>query len=336
MRRITKISTKIKVLGSLLILLMVSVLLTTIYLNQQNAKDASTINIAGKERMLTQKMAKNIFFIYYNSNKDFNELNSAVNEFIEGLNILRHGNKEKGIPSAPTAKISHQLLEINKLWKNYHEDIQNFKLYLNAQAHKKNELDEIITSVHKENLSLLDNVDKLVTMYTEYSENKTHFIKTFQYTSGGILLLLFIYSILQLRSIESHVDAFISYSKMLANNKGSNKLKPLKVKEESESEIIEVSDTINCFIEKVNSAVDYSTEALLQSERASNKLEELTDQFDMILFELQDKSLVSKHLNNSEDIVIESREELINSTRKLQNLKSELNKLSKSCQTNIK
>ena len=93
---------------------------------------------------------------------------------------------------------------------------------------------------------------------------------------------------------------------MLVNDEDITKLKPLKLEAESETEIIEVSDTINCFILKVNSAMDHSNEALLQSERASSKLEELTDEFDSIIDELKDKSLAHKHLNNSEDIVIES------------------------------
>lgn len=78
--------------------------------------------------------------------------------------------------------------------------------------------------------------------------------------------------------------------------------------------------------------MDYSNEALKQSEYASSKLEELTDEFGAIIGELKDTSLASKHLNNSEDIMIESTEELINSTKKLSNLKLELEKLTKSCQ----
>ena len=169
-------------------------------------------------------------------------------------------------------------------------------------------------------------------MYTNHSEDKTNFIKSFQYLSGAILFILFIYSLLQLKSIESHVDSFMQYSKMLINNEDISSLTPLKLEAESESEIVEVSDTINCFIKKINSAVEYSNEALLQSQKASSKLEELTDEFDTILDELKDTSLISKHLNNSEDMVIESTEELINSTKKLTNLKNELDKLIKSCQ----
>jgi flagellar biosynthesis/type III secretory pathway chaperone len=327
-----RISTKIKLLGALLIFLMASVIATTIYLNQQNIKDALLINIAGKQRMLTQKIAKNIFYIYYNSSQDFYELSSACDEFIEGLNTLKHGNQDKGILVVPKHEISNQLLEVSKLWGTFYEDVQNFKHLQSLENKNAKELEKIVVSVYKNNTILLNNVDKLVSMYTNYSEDKTNFIKSFQYSSGGILFLLFIYSLLQLKSIESHVDAFMQYSKMILNNEDISRLTPLKLEAESESEIVEVGDTINCFIKKINSAVEYSNEALLQSQKASSKLEELTDEFDSIIDELKDASLISKHLNNSEDIVIESTEELINSTKKLTNLKNELEKLIKNCQ----
>lgn len=325
-----KISTKIKILGALLIFLMASVIATTIYLNQQNIKDALLINIAGKQRMLTQKIAKNIFYTYYTSTQDFYELNTACDEFIDGLNTLKHGNQNKGILVVPKHEISDQLLEVGKLWENFYKDVQDFKHYKSSE--NKQELEKIVASIYKNNSSLLNNVDKLVSMYTNYSEDKTNFIKSFQYSSGGILFLVFLYSLLQLKAIESHVDSFMQYSKMLVTNEDILSLKPLKLEAESESEIVEVSDTINCFIKKINSAVEYSNEALLQSQKASSKLEELTDEFDIIIDELKDASLISKHLNNSEDIVIESTEGLINSTKKLANLKNELDKLIKSCQ----
>lgn len=333
MKPFNKISTKIKLLGALLIALMVSVISITIYLNQQNIKDALVVNIVGKQRMLTQKISKNVFYIYYSSNKDFYELNTATKEFINGLNILKHGDQDKGISSVPTQKIANQLEVVSKLWKSFYEDIQNFKVYCNSQEHGANvKLNEVVSSIYKNNTILLDNVDKLVTMYTNNSEDKTEYIKTFQYSAATMLFLLFLYSLFQLKSIEAHVDDFMTYSKTLIKDKDVTKLEPIIVEAESESEIVEVSDTINCFIEKVNSAMDCSTEALAQSQEAFNKLEDLTDEFDTILNEFKGQSLISKHLNNSEDIVIESTEGLINSTRRLKNLKLELEKLTKTCQ----
>lgn len=52
------ISTKIKVIGILFVLLMASIVATTIYLNNKNEKDAMIVNIAGKQRMLSQNISK--------------------------------------------------------------------------------------------------------------------------------------------------------------------------------------------------------------------------------------------------------------------------------------
>lgn len=121
----------------------------------------------------------------------------------------------------------------------------------------------------------------------------------------------------------------MKFSKQLVNDKDGSKLTPIEI--DAESEIVEVSDTINCFINKINTAMDHSNEALEQTQYASLKLEELTDEFDAIIGEIQHKPIISHHLNNSEDIVIESTEELLNSTNKLQKLKNELQILTQTC-----
>jgi hypothetical protein len=334
MKKLIKISTKIKMLGTLLILLMLSAISVTIHLNQLNVKDALIVNIVGKERMLSQKISKNIFYIYYNQNKDFSELDAATEEFMQSLHTLKAGDKDKEISAAPTQEIEAQLKNVTLLWEHFYKDIENFKLYTNANNSDEN-LKSTVNSIYKNNTILLENVDTLVTLYTEYSENKTEHIKSFQYTVAALLLMLMLYSLLQLKSIESHVDEFINHSKMLVKDKNGAKIKPLKLEADREREIVEVSDTINCFIHKINAAVDYSNEALLQSQQASQKLEELTDEFDGILNTLKDESLFTKHLCNSEDIIIESAEGLFNATKKLQSLKVELEKLGKTCKNNI-
>ena len=58
-------------------------------------------------------------------------------------------------------KISTQQIVINKLWEEFHENIQNFKLLTLSDENKNPELDRIITSIYRENTILLDNVDKL-------------------------------------------------------------------------------------------------------------------------------------------------------------------------------
>ncbi|QFR49737.1 hypothetical protein FJR48_08325 [Sulfurimonas lithotrophica] len=330
MAKKTKISTKIKVLGALLMFLVAAIVSTTIFLNNQTSKDALVVNIVGKQRMLTQKMAKNIFYIHYTGSKDFYELNSAVDEFIEGLSTLQHGDKSRGISGVPTLKISNQLFEVKKLWEKYYEDIQNFKILSTnpKSAVSDTELNAIVLHIYKTNPILLENVDKLVTFYTNNSEDKINNIKITQYVFLFIFVLILIYSLLQLRLIESHVDSFMNYYKKLISGGDISNLEPMHFEDENEEEIVEVSQTINCFIEKINSAMAYSDEA-------SKKLENLTEEFDSIIDAMGESSLNSNEFYDSEDMMIESSEELINATRKLQKLKSELEKLTLACRPNI-
>jgi len=334
MAKVARISTKIKLLGLLLIILIIGIVSTTIYLNNQTSKDALVVNIVGKQRMLTQKMAKNIFYTYYTGSYDFYELNSAIEEFINGLTTLQFGDKQRGIYSVPSPQINFQLLDVKNLWKEYFENIQNYKILISEEKTPQRDykLNVIVQDIYKNNSILLDSVDKLVTMYTNNSEAKIYNITLAQYISIFIFLIIFIYALLQLRSIESHVDSFMTYSKKIISGEDISKLKPIKLVEETEEEIVEVGNTINCFIEKINSAMDYSNDALLQSQNASAKLEELTDEFGLIIGAISDSSLSGEHLSNSEDMMIESTEELINSTKKLQKLKKELQELTKSCQ----
>ena len=324
------ISTKIRFIGILFIVLMTSIIVTTIYLNEKNKKDALVINIAGKQRMLTQNISKNIFYLYHNENNSYSELDSSTIEFIYNLNSLKDGNSLTGILKAPTDEIAKQLSKVEVLWNNFHKNIEDFK----KQTQKRdvnNEviLKNIVTSIYNTNTPLLNEVDNLVSMYTVYSEQKSDFIRYIQYIFALIIIFLIIYSFSQLKAMEENAKRFFEESKRIMENNGNEPLTPIKI--EAEKEIVEATDTINCFIDKINSAMTYSANAIEQSKNASVKLEEITDEFDKIIDELNNSADISKQLNKSEDIVIQSQENLMNSTKKLQELKNELDNLMNSC-----
>lgn len=324
------IQSKIKILGALFIILMLSVIATTIYLNAKNKKDALIINIAGKERMLTQRISKNIFYLYHNDSKDQTELDSATEEFIYNLNSLKNGNALIGISKVPTETIANQIAKVEILWNNFNNNVQRFKALHIFREEKNNEeiIKTIVTAIYNTNNNLLQEVDNLVTMYTNHSEDKTESIKYFQYMFGFMILSLMLYSLSQLRAMEKNAKKFFEYSKQLIQSDVQH-LEPMQI--EAEKEIEQATDTINCFIDKVNSAMNYSAEAIEQSKNASQKLEEITDEFDKVLDELNNSNDISQQLDKSEDMVIQSQEDLINSTHKLQELKEELDKLILSC-----
>ena len=324
------ISTKIKFIGILFIILMTSIIVTTIYLNEKNKKDALIINIAGKQRMLTQYISKNIFYLYNNKNTSFLELDSSTIEFIYNLSSLKKGNSLTGITKAPTDEIEKQLLKVETLWNIFNKNISDFKEVVQKKDNSKEIiLENIVEAIHTTNSILLFEVDTLVSMYTIYMETKSDYLRYIQYIFALIIIFLMIYSFSQLKTMEENARKFFEESKKIMENDSNELLIPIKI--EAEKEIIEATDTINCFIDKINSAMTYSANAIEQSKNASIKLEEITDEFDKVIDELTNSADFSKQLNKSEDIVIQSQENLMNSTKKLQELKNELDKLMDSC-----
>jgi chemotaxis regulatin CheY-phosphate phosphatase CheZ len=129
--------------------------------------------------------------------------------------------------------------------------------------------------------------------------------------------------------MEKNALKFIEESKKVMEQNLEEPLKPIKI--EAEKEIEEATDTINCFINKINSAMTYSANAVEQSKNASIKLEEINDEFNTIIHELNNSAEVSRQIDKSEGIVIQTQEDLIKTTKKLQDLKNELDKLLNSC-----
>jgi chemotaxis regulatin CheY-phosphate phosphatase CheZ len=134
----------------------------------------------------------------------------------------------------------------------------------------------------------------------------------------------------QLRIIENHAKEFLKHSKVIIEAQVENK--PIEYIEiEAEREIVEATDTLNCFINKINSAMEYSTEAVEKSQQASEKLEEITDEFDKIIVDLTGSTNLTSRISKSEDIAIQSTEDLMKTTKKLTELKKELDMLLISC-----
>ncbi|QKF82664.1 type IV pili methyl-accepting chemotaxis transducer N-terminal domain-containing protein [Halarcobacter ebronensis] len=318
---------KIKILGALLLSSIFCVIVITIYLNQKNIKDATIVNIAGKQRMLTQRITKNVFYLYQVRSNNFTEIDNAIDEFKFGLNTLRNGNSLLKISEAPTEKIAEQISKVTVLWNTFEKNVNQFK-----HALLKNDIEElnsIISYVYQTNNKLLEEVDEIVTLYTDYIEQKTAFIKNFQYLAFSFMFIFALYSLIQLKQIEANAKEFIDKYKEIGSH-DITELEPIHV--ETEKEFVEMADNLNCFINKVNSAMGYSQTALEQSRMASEKLQDLADEFEDIIVELGDKNDIIKGIDRSEDIAIESSENLLRTTNKLNDLKKQLDLLLKSCE----
>jgi len=123
----------------------------------KNLKLANDINLAGKQRMLTQRMGKDLLLVKNGFNKkgyikDFKESQKLFTETLHGL---LNGDKRLNLSGTKLPKIVTQLKVIEKFWKN------DQALFKNALNNKK--LKEAISGLDL----LLVEMNKGVALYTQ-------------------------------------------------------------------------------------------------------------------------------------------------------------------------
>jgi nitrate/nitrite-specific signal transduction histidine kinase len=123
----SRISTKLKIIGGTLSLMVFLIIGLTVAMNERSKKDSLIINIAGKERMLSQKMSKEIFFLRHRDGHDFRALDAAIALFENNLNDLRFGNGDRGIYGPQNSVIKEKLDEVNAKWEPFKAELEKIK-----------------------------------------------------------------------------------------------------------------------------------------------------------------------------------------------------------------
>jgi len=75
------------------------------------------VNVAGRQRMLTQKMTKEKLLYLKGDKQAIQPLMETIKLFDDSLKTLINGNKELHIPKATNPKITKQLAVVKALWK---------------------------------------------------------------------------------------------------------------------------------------------------------------------------------------------------------------------------
>ena len=86
---------------------------------------AKTINVAGRQRMLSQKMMKDACFLYNRFEAEFadTDLVETIALFEASLSQLEQGDPASGITAPPTQQVADQLAVVRALWTEYREGL---------------------------------------------------------------------------------------------------------------------------------------------------------------------------------------------------------------------
>jgi hypothetical protein len=148
----------------LLILVCLSILTSNILLKKAHAQSAEemgvVINLAGKQRMLTQKMSKEVMLIALNVDRQSNieSLKATSTLFDKTLKGLRDGDASLKLPATTSPRVLRDLGRVEKLWLEFYPKIQSIISTGNAEA-------SVISEIANANLPLLKQMNKAVGSY---------------------------------------------------------------------------------------------------------------------------------------------------------------------------
>ena len=149
--------------GILMALAVIGSTLTEVFISGQRG-DATVINLAGKQRMLTQKMSKEAFSLDRKTDNN-KTLQKTINLFDKTLNGLTAGDSTLGLPPTESKAILSQLDHVKKLWINFRK---NLDIVINDQDQSSTAL----SYVSEHNIELLKEMNKAVSMFEKESNSK--------------------------------------------------------------------------------------------------------------------------------------------------------------------
>ncbi len=159
----------------------------SLYTVSRQKADAVIVNISGRQRMLTQKMSKEVLAIFSNINpeKNLKALKGTYDLFGRSHDGLINGNEKMKLPPTDDKKVLTQMMVVDGLWKKFSPNI--VKVLDNKDSSQNNQ--EAVNEVLTTNLPLLKDMNKAVGMYEQASKNKVGFLEKVLLV-GGILTLL--------------------------------------------------------------------------------------------------------------------------------------------------
>ena len=119
------------------------------------AEKASVLNLAGKQRMLTQKISKDILHI----RSEIDDLKRNIDEFEQTLNGLLQGDPKRKLAKTEDPAILKQLHEVAKLWQPFRQSVEAIL----AGDISSERVDQIT----QQNMPLLEKMDLVVDLYEQ-------------------------------------------------------------------------------------------------------------------------------------------------------------------------
>ena len=184
-------------LSAIALSVIISQIVINIFLNNQQ-DDSRVINVAGRQRMLSQKLIKEILLISSeshlgNRNKIKNDLQKTLKLWSSSHQALQTGNDSLGLPGKNSEVVSKMFSEIDPLYNTIYNTAQNVLKTISKEPNAT------ITSFEKD-ISILNNtepkfltlMDYIVNQYDLEASKKVSKLRTLEFFILIISLLILI------------------------------------------------------------------------------------------------------------------------------------------------
>ncbi|WP_164723689.1 methyl-accepting chemotaxis protein [Thermosipho globiformans] len=310
-------------------ILIVSIYISTLFITDHQKSDSVVINLAGRQRMLTQRISKDILIYSIYEDKNIKEdLLICKKAFDVTLSALINGGEApfdlKGtvkvtLPPA-SGDVKNQLEKVKKIWTSFKEHIEKF-----LSLGKEDDLKYIIGN----NLALLSEMNKAVTLLQKDAEKNVIMMKNIQLLSlvfgiGVIIITLVLYH----KQILKPVKYLLESVKQLAKSNGDL---TKKIPSFTNDEIGKTSRYFNEFIDMLRKSLLVISDTFGNGIISLGSFERIIGKFDR---EFQESlGMLDSIKTNSENVISSVKdasygiEEIATTGQKLAEISQELSSL---------
>lgn len=205
--------------------IILSQILVQYHLKKQ-LSDSKIINISGKQRMLSQKIAKEILILHYDSNNtkedQIKHLKNVISLWETNQNALENGNPILDFPKEKSITLSKLYLQINPIFLKI---VQTTDVFLSNVEQKKNlsENQKLVEIILKNETAFLSKMNEIVLQYDKEAHEKVTQQRKIEYWIFGFtLLVLLLEFIFIFKPTNKKIEKLIS--KLLTSEKKALKL----------------------------------------------------------------------------------------------------------------
>ncbi len=301
--------------------ILVILAITTLVVVHKQKSDGLVINLAGRQRMLTQKMSKEALHLLYLRNKGSSTAKDVEKSLINTMNLFDvtlnalissgyapltfdlNGPK-KMLPPASGDALA-QLKRVRSLWVPFKSHIEKII---------KNGNEASIEYVLDNNISLLKEMNKAVFLLQKQADRKVYLLKIISIAGVilGIIIILLVWGWIR----KSLIDPIVSLA-LFAQDVGreySEQDNFLDSSYQESNEIKLLDSAMHSMVDKLRKEINKAQEALKHSELMAKEAEDARIEAEKAMKKAQENEMMlrqaAEKINEMSDRIVSSSEDL--------------------------